>query len=89
MSERLREPSVLALGSIKVHAAFVTHKCAIADHPWKTGNSPDWEGVKILDPASRKKQYLVKEAICIQLTPSEQLLNRDSGWQIATRSGCD
>ena len=59
-----------------------TKKSAVADHAWEAGHSPDWEGIKILDTASRKKELLVKEAIYIQLTPSEQLLNRDSGWQI-------
>ena len=58
-----------------------TEKSAIADHAWEAGHSPDWEGVKILDTASRK-ELLVKEAIYIQLTLSDQLLNRHSGWQI-------
>lgn len=56
-----------------------TEKSAVAVHAWEAGHSPDSAGVKILDTASRKKELLVKKAI--QLTPSKQLLNCDSGWQ--------
>ena len=59
-----------------------TEKSAIAEHAWDAGHRPDWEGIKILDTASKKNELLVKEAIHIQLTPSGQLLNRDRGWQI-------
>ena len=59
-----------------------TEKSAIAEHAWDAQHRPDWEGVKIVDVASRKKELLVKEAIHIRLTPREELLNRDKGWQI-------
>jgi len=59
-----------------------TEKSAVAEHAWDAGHRVDWEVVQILDTASKMKELLVKEAIHIQLTPSEKLLNRDNGWQI-------
>ena len=50
---------------------YNTKKSAVADHAWEAGHSPDWDGVKVLDTTSRKKKLLVKEAIYVQLTPSE------------------
>ena len=38
--------------------------------------------MEIVDTASKKMELLVKEAIHIQRTPKELLLNRDNGWQI-------
>ena len=57
-------------------------KSAVAERAWCNDHQIDWDTVEIVDTASKKMELLVKEAIHIQRTPKELLLNRDNGWQI-------
>ena len=57
-------------------------KSAVAEHALCNDHRIDWDTVDIVNTASQKMELLVKEAIHIQRTPKELLLNRDNGWQI-------
>ena len=57
-------------------------KSVVAEQAWCNDHRIDWDTVEIVDTASKKMELLVKEAIHIQQTPKELLLNRDNSWQI-------
>ena len=53
-------------------------KSAVAEHAWENHHSIDWEETTVLDH-SRGEELLVKGALHIQMTPSEERFNQDGG----------
>ena len=53
-------------------------KSAIAEHAWENHHPINWEETTVLD-RSRGQELLLKEALHIQMTPSEEHFNRDGG----------
>ena len=51
-------------------------RSTIAEHTWDQQHTIDWEDTKVLDKATRPVQLLVKEALCIQRTPANNLAPR-------------
>ena len=57
-------------------------KSAIAEHARDQQHTIDWEETKVLNKATRPVQLLVKEALCIQRTPTNNRLNRDGDYEL-------
>ena len=56
-------------------------KSAVAEHcAWENQHPINWE-TTVLDH-DRGKELLVKEALHIQMTPSEERFNRDGGLEV-------
>ena len=55
-------------------------KSAVAEHAWKNHHPIDWEET-VLD-YGRRQELLVKEAVNIQMTPSEERFNQDGGLKV-------
>ena len=53
-------------------------KSAVAEHAWENHHPIDWEETTVLD-RGRGQELLLKEALHIQMTPSEERFNRDGG----------
>ena len=53
-------------------------KSAVAEHAWENHHPIDWEETTVLD-RGRGQELLLKEALHIQMTPSEEHFNRDGG----------
>ena len=53
-------------------------KSAVAEHACENHHPIDWEETTVLDH-SRGQELLVKGAVHIQMTPSEERFNRDGG----------
>ena len=51
-------------------------KSAVVEHAWENHHPIDWEETIVLDHGRRQK-LLVKEALHIQMTSSEECFNRD------------
>ena len=68
---------------IKEHKAATRRgeleKSAIAEHAWSHHHQVLWDEIKVLDQAANTTTLLIKEALHIRLTDTEQLLNRDEG----------
>ena len=56
-------------------------KSAVAEHAWENHHPIDWEETTILD-RGRGQELLLKEALHIQMTPSEERFNRDGGLEV-------
>ena len=56
-------------------------KSAVAEHAWENHHPIDWEETTVLDHG-RGQELLVKEALHIQMTPSEERFNRDGGLEV-------
>ena len=52
-------------------------KPAVAEHPWKNCHLIHWEETTVLD-----HELLVKEALHIQMTPSEECFKWDGGLEV-------
>ena len=63
-------------------AKCLTNKLAIAEHAWTNDHPINWNGTKILQPASRTMQLVLKEALSIHMTPKDARFNRDSGYEL-------
>ena len=50
-----------------------THKSAIAEHAWAEDHPINWSGTKILQRTSHTLELVMKEALCIQSTPTDTL----------------
>ena len=59
-----------------------TTKSAIAEHAWLEGHPINWDGTRILQRASHTMELVMKEAMCIQSTPTDSRFNRDSGYEL-------
>ena len=59
-----------------------TKKSAVAEHARDQQHTIDWEDNKVLDRSTRPVQLLVKEALCIQRTPANNMLNCDGGYEL-------
>ena len=59
-----------------------TTKSAIAEHAWSEGHPINWDGTRILQRASHTMELVLKEAMCIQSTPTDSWFNRDSGYEL-------
>ena len=57
-------------------------KSAIAEHQWDQQHQVNWEGIRVLDRASRPVQLRVKETLYIHKTPTNNRLNRDEGYEL-------
>ena len=55
----------------------LTSRSAIAEHAWKNHHPIEWEGVSVVDQARAPKELALKEALHIQLIPSEEFFNQD------------
>ena len=53
-------------------------KSAVAEHAWENHHQIHWEETIVLDH-SRGQELLMKEALHIQMTPTEERFNRDGG----------
>ena len=51
-------------------------KSAVAEQVWESHHLIHWEETAVLDH-DREQELLVKEALHIQMTPSEERFNRD------------
>ena len=60
------------------------YKSAVAEHAWQNHHPIDWEETTVLD-RGKGQELLLKEALHIQMTPSEERFNRDEGLEV---SGC-
>ena len=60
----------------------VTDKSAIAEHAWNSHCPIKWEEASVLDHARNSPDLMIKEAIHIQTTPMDRLINRDKGAEI-------
>ena len=56
-------------------------KSAVAEHAWENHHSIDWEETTVLD-RGRGQELLLKEALHIQMTPSEERFNRDGELEV-------
>ena len=56
-------------------------KSAVAEHVWKKHHPIDWEETTALDHA-RGQELMVKKALHIQITPSEERFNRNGGLEV-------
>ena len=56
-------------------------KSALAEHAWENYHPIDWEETTVLDHG-RGQDLLVKEALHIQMTPSEECFNWDGGLEV-------
>ena len=56
-------------------------KTAVVDHSWENYHPIHWEETIVLDH-DRGQKLLVKEALHIQMTPSEEHFNRDGGMEV-------
>ena len=56
-------------------------KSAVAEHAWENHHPIDWEETTVLD-RGRGQELLLKEALHIQMTPSEERFNRDGGLEV-------
>ena len=59
-----------------------TTKSAIAEHAWLEGHPINWDGTRILQRASHTMELVMKEAMCIQSTPTDSWFNRDSRYEL-------
>ena len=59
-----------------------TDKSAIAEHAWNSHCPIKWEEASVLDHARNSPDLMIKEAIHIQTTPMDRLINRDKGAEI-------
>ena len=57
-------------------------KSAVAEHAWKDHHAIKWEEITVVDMARHPSKLLLKEAIHIQMTPTEERLNRDTGLEL-------
>ena len=57
-------------------------KSAIAEHAWLESHPINWDGTRILQRASYTMELVMKEAMCIQSTPTDSRFNRDSGYEL-------
>ena len=57
------------------------NKSAVVDHSWENYHPIHWEETTVLDH-DRGQELLVKEALHIQMTPSEERFNRDGGMEV-------
>ena len=60
----------------------LTDKSAIAEHAWNSHCPIKWEEASVLDHARNPPDLMIKEAIHIQTTPLDSLINRDKGAEI-------
>ena len=60
----------------------LTERSAVAEHAWDQQHQIEWKEAMIVDQARGSKELLVKEALHIQMTPSEERINRDGGMEI-------
>ena len=56
-------------------------KSAVPEHAWENHLPIDWEETTVLDHG-RGQELLVKEALHIQMTPSEEHFNWDGGLEV-------
>ena len=56
-------------------------KSAVAEHAWENHHPIHWEETTVLDH-TRGQELSVKEALHIQMTPSEERFNRDGGLEV-------
>ena len=56
-------------------------KSVVAGHAWENHHLIYWEETTVLDHG-RGQKLLVKEALHIQMTPSEECFNRDGGLEV-------
>ena len=56
-------------------------KSTVAEHVWENHHLIDWEETTVLGHG-RGQELLVKEALHIQMTPSEEYSNRDGGLEV-------
>ena len=56
-------------------------KSAVAEQVWESHHLIHWEETAVLDH-DREQELLVKEALHIQMTPSEERFNRDRGLEV-------
>ena len=56
-------------------------KSAVAEHAWENHHPIDWEETTVLDHG-RGQELLLKEALHIQMTPSDERFNRDGGLEV-------
>ena len=54
-------------------------KSAVAEHAWENHHPIDWKETTVLDHG-RGQELLVKEALHIQMTPSEERFKTGSPW---------
>ena len=59
-----------------------TTKSAITEYAWLEGHPINWDGTRILQCASHTMELVMKEAMCIQSTPTDSRFNRDSGYEL-------
>ena len=57
-----------------------TDKSAIAEHVCTEDHPICWDDTRILQHASQTMELVVKEAICMWMTPESSYFNRDSGY---------
>ena len=60
--------------SIPVAQRGMMEKSAVAEHAWENHHPIDWEETTVLD-RGRGQELLLKEALHIQMTPSEERFN--------------
>ena len=57
-------------------------KSAVAEHTWTQDHNILWNKAEIIDHAQTRGELAFKEAVQIQLTPEEHLINKDGGAEI-------
>ena len=69
-------------------ASFTSSSCpllwsstVVAEHAWENHHPIHWEETTVLDH-SRGQELLVKEALHIQMIPTEERLNQDGGLEV-------
>ncbi len=55
---------------------------AIAEHAWQQHHPIKWEGVRVVDRASKNRELKIKEALHIQMTPDNNKFDRDIGLEL-------
>ena len=57
-------------------------KSAIAEHQWDQQYQVDWGETRVLNRAARPVQLKIKEALRIEKTPVNNMLNQDGGYEL-------
>ena len=59
-----------------------TEKSAVAEHYCSEEHHILWNDTKVIQHASRTMELVMKEALCIRLTPEDAHFNHDSGYEL-------
>ena len=59
-----------------------TNRPAITEHTWTKAHPINWKKARVLDCAAWTTDFVMKEVLCIQITPESKWPNQDEGYWI-------